>query len=553
MATEGTAISNEAAATPAEAIEHHEAPSGKVGRLVAQAGAGAAEEPQLLDSATGAPVKGAETTPLTPPMPATISADASNVVHLPAGASIEKIKVVGTDIVLEQPDGSTITVQNAALKVPTFVIGDAEIPRETLVAVLGENGINVAAGPDGSISVVSNQSSGGNFSDADGGIGQAGPVIDLLAPTELQFPALEATELLPFAVDPNDNPTIIPDGNSDPSGVFASDRQLDEAGLADGSRAGDGSALVNGVLAISDPDGPGDIASLTINGQTFAIGNLVGQSVAGQFGVLTITSYDPVTGVAQYTYELTSPVTSSGVNPGANVEQDRDIFNLTVTDKDGATGTATLRVDVVDDVPVIDTSKIAVPAALTVDETTLGDNASFTVASVFPAATLSTGADGGSVSYALQLSTNNVGSGLYAHGVNGAQGAQILLSQDPDTGVITGTANGATYFTITLANGEVTLDQLKAIWHGDSPSNYNETASLTLTGASLQLVATVTDGDKDVATDTVDLGGGLIKFEDDGPSASLELVSQPKICSRRRARRSARTTKARRRPIRWRS
>ncbi|WP_167590809.1 Ig-like domain-containing protein, partial [Ensifer sp. LC163] len=353
MATEGTAISNEAAATPAEAIEHHEAPDGKVGRLVAQAGAGAAEEPQLLDPATGAPVKGAETTPLTPPMPATISADASNIVHLPAGASIEKIKVVGTDIVLEQPDGSTITVQNAALKVPTFVIGDAEIPRETLVAVLGENGINVAAGPDGSISVVSNQSSGGNFSDADGGIGQAGPVIDLLAPTELQFPALEATELLPFAVDPNDNPSIIPDGNSDPSGIFVSDRQVDEAGLASGSRAGDGSASVSGVFTISDPDGLDDIASLTINGQTFAIGGLVGQSVAGEFGTLTITAYDPATGVAQYTYDLVSPVPSSGVIPGTNVEQDRDAFNLTVTDGDGATGSATLRIDVVDDVPVI--------------------------------------------------------------------------------------------------------------------------------------------------------------------------------------------------------
>ncbi|WP_043620568.1 VCBS domain-containing protein, partial [Ensifer sp. ZNC0028] len=351
MATEGTAISNEAAALSAEAIEFRNAPDGKAGRLVAQASP--AGEPELIDPATGAPVKGVETAPQTAPMPAEVSADASNVVHLPEGASIEKIKVVGSDIVLEQPDGSTITIHNAALKVPTFLIGDAEIPRETLVAVLGENGINVAAGPDGSISVVSNQSSGGDFAGANVDIGEAGPVINLLAATALQFPTLETTELLAPTLDPNDAPSIIPDGSSGPGGIFVSDRQVDEAGLASGSRAGDGSASVKGIFTISDPDGAGDIASLTINGRTFPIGGLVGQSVAGQFGVLTITAYDPATGVAQYTYELTSPVTSSGVDPGANVEQDRDTFTLTVTDGDGATGTATLRVDVVDDIPVI--------------------------------------------------------------------------------------------------------------------------------------------------------------------------------------------------------
>ncbi|MBD9626706.1 tandem-95 repeat protein [Ensifer sp. ENS06] len=351
MATEGTAISNDAAALSAEAIEFRNAPDGKADRLVAQAAP--AGEPELIDPATGAPVKGAETVPQTAPMPTEISADASNIVHLPVGASIEKIKVVGSDIVLEQPDGSTITIHNAALKVPTFLIGDAEIPRETLVAVLGENGINVAAGPDGSISVVSNQSSGGDFAGANGDIGEAGPVINLLAPTALQFPTLETTELLPPTLDPNDAPSIIPDGSSGPGGIFVSDRQVDEAGLASGSRAGDGSASVKGIFTISDPDGAGDIASLTINGRTFPIGGLVGQPVAGQFGVLTITAYDPATGVAQYTYELTSAITSSGVNPGANVEQDRDIFTLTVTDGDGATGTATLRVDVVDDIPVI--------------------------------------------------------------------------------------------------------------------------------------------------------------------------------------------------------
>ncbi|WP_202619045.1 VCBS domain-containing protein, partial [Ensifer sp. LC11] len=477
MATEGNTISNEAAATQAEAIEFRNAPDGKADRLVAQAAP--AGEPELIDPATGAAVKGAEPAPQTPPMPAEISADASNVVHLPAGASIEKIKVVGTDIVLEQPDGSTITIHNAALKVPTFLIGDAEIPRETLVAVLGENGINVAAGPDGSISVVSNQSSGGEFAEANGDIGQAGPVIDLLAPTALEFPALETTEL-PI-LDPNDAPSIIPDGNSDPSGVFVSDRQVDEAGLASGSRAGDGSASVNGTFTISDRDGAGDIASLTINGQTFVIGTLVGQSVAGQFGVLTITAFDPATGVAQYSYELTKPVTGSGVNPGANVEQDRDIFNLTVTDGDGATGTATLRVDVVDDVPVIG---ITDPEAAQVVE-------------------------------GQQLS----GNWTLTEGADGVGTVDVTVGNTTQT--LTLTAGQKVEFT--LAEGTLTVNADKT-WSFQAASNLNNASGLDVTFS-----LSAKDGDNDTTSDsqTIKVTDGAGPSVDPlAASASLTLDDQ---------------------------
>ncbi len=471
MATEGTAISNEAAATPAEAIEFRNAPDGKAGRLVAQAAP--AGEPELIDPATGAAVKDAGTAPQTPPMPTEVSADASNVVHLPAGASIEKIKVVGTDIVLEQPDGSTITIHNAALKVPTFLIGDAEIPRETLVAVLGENGINVAAGPDGSISVVSNQSSGGEFAGANGDIGEAGPAIGLLAATALQFPTLETVEFLPPTLDPNDAPSIIPDGNSDPSGIFVSDRQVDEAGLASGSRAGDGSASVTGIFTISDPDGAGDVASLTINSQTFAIGGLVGQSVAGQFGVLTITAYDPATGVAQYTYELTLAVTGSGVNPGANVEQDRDIFTLTVTDGDGATGTATLRVDVVDDIPVIG---ITTPESAQVAEgQTLNGNW-----------TLTAGADG--------VGTVDVTVGDTTQTLTLSAGEKVVF---------------------TIAEGTLTVNADKS-WSFKAASNLNNAGGLDVTFS-----LSAKDGDNDTTSDSQ-----TIKVTDgDGPSVDPRAAS----------------------------
>ncbi|WP_202190107.1 hypothetical protein, partial [Ensifer sp. LCM 4579] len=351
MATEGFSLSAAADALTADNEAAHDDLVAKGGRLVAQAAD--PSEPQLLDPATGGPADDSGAAPVAE-MPESVKADANNVVRLPAGISLENIKVVGNDIVLEQPGGAEIRIENAALNIPTFVIGDAEIPRETLVAVLEGNGINVAAGPDGTISVVSGQSSGGDFSEASGDIGDAGPAIDLLPPTALQFPELEQQELRLFAELENERPSISPDPDGGSTGsIGVSDRQVDEAGLTDGSRAGDGSATVTGVFVLSDPDGLDDIASLTINGQTFAIGNLVGQTIAGQYGTLTVTSYNASTGVVEYVYELTKSITSSEGGNGANIEQDRDVFDLTVTDSSGASGSATLRIDIVDDVPVI--------------------------------------------------------------------------------------------------------------------------------------------------------------------------------------------------------
>ncbi len=120
------------------------------------------------------------------------------MVRLPEGVSIENIVVDGANLILVQPDGAAITIWNAAVRIPTFVIGNVEIPQVALAAALEANGINVAAGPDGQLSVVADSpSSGGNFNAPDGNIGDAGPVIDLLPPTALQFGLTPRTELFP--------------------------------------------------------------------------------------------------------------------------------------------------------------------------------------------------------------------------------------------------------------------------------------------------------------------------------------------------------------------
>ncbi|OBR45025.1 hypothetical protein A9196_00725 [Aeromonas dhakensis] len=114
-------------------------------------------------------------------------------------------------------------------------------------------------------------------------------------------------------------------------------------------------------------------------------------------------------------------------------------------------------------------------------------------------------------------------SGLYAVdplAANG-QGAAILLNQVGN--VITGSAGGVDYFTLTInpTTGEVTLALLDNVWHGDT-SNADDSVALTVGQGVLTLVQTVTDADGDRASAAVDLGANSVfRFEDDGPRAGL--------------------------------
>ncbi|MGK7543243.1 DUF5801 repeats-in-toxin domain-containing protein, partial [Salmonella enterica] len=66
-------------------------------------------------------------------------------------------------------------------------------------------------------------------------------------------------------------------------------------------------------------------------------------------------------------------------------------------------------------------------------------------------------------------------------------------------------------------NGDVTLDQQRAIVHADTS---NPDDSRTLTSDDLvKLTATKTDGDGDSAQATLNIGQNLV-FKDDGPSIS---------------------------------
>ena len=78
-------------------------------------------------------------------------------------------------------------------------------------------------------------------------------------------------------------------------------------------------------------------------------------------------------------------------------------------------------------------------------------------------------------------------------------------------------------FTITIdaTTGDVTLTQLESLRH-PTGGLASPDESVSLAAGALNAVLTVTDGDLDVATSSVDLGN-VVRFEDDAPTAALAL------------------------------
>ncbi|RUY68806.1 hypothetical protein EN980_13255, partial [Mesorhizobium sp. M7A.F.Ca.CA.001.13.1.1] len=315
-----------------------------------QQAAPAASEPVPVDVGGGAPVKPeapAEAKTLPAAAPHEYVADASHVVRLPANASIDNIKVDGQNLVLEQADGSVIVIKDGALNVPTFIIGDVEVPRVALLAALEASHVDVAFGADGSISAGpggSNSSAGGDFSVPPGGIGDGFDLSALLPPTDLQFGRLEARELFP-SLRPDSTPSII-DLTPETSG---GDTTVYEKGL---TSAPDTSETGTGTFTVTSADG---IGKLTIAGQDIsgaALANSAANpvSITTPFGnTLTINGYDASTGQVSYIYTLVH----SEPHPGAGTDSIFENLTVTVTDTDGDVSLpGTLSVQIVDDVPV---------------------------------------------------------------------------------------------------------------------------------------------------------------------------------------------------------
>ncbi|WP_189363029.1 DUF5801 repeats-in-toxin domain-containing protein, partial [Mesorhizobium sp. M4A.F.Ca.ET.022.05.2.1] len=360
------AVSTEhAGLTPAQEIQVAQAAStgqaAPADPVPVDVGSGAPVQPEAPAAAANPPANGAPAAAANAPAGAAHDyvADASNVVRLPANVSIDNIKVDGHNLVLVQPDGSEIVIKDGALNVPTFILGEVEVPRVALIAALEASHVDVAFGADGSISAGpgngSPNSAGGNFSVPPGGIGDGFDLSALLPPTALQFGQLDRRELFPSIVDRKVSVVAV--------SLLTPDEAASETGLDGGPSQSPGSDAPSnsetsstGTITIDAPDG---IGSIVINGVTVTG---VGQQIQGQFGYITIVSFNPVTGAIEYNYTVTESVThpdhTNGYDPNDTVP---DNFSITVTDSDGDTASTTFAVAIIDDVPtaVADTDAVA--------------------------------------------------------------------------------------------------------------------------------------------------------------------------------------------------
>lgn len=473
-------------------------------------------DPVPVDAGSGQPVQAQPSAAAPAQVQAEYVADASNVVHLPASVSIDNIKVDGDNLVLEQADGSVIVIKDAAANVPTFLLGDVEVPRVALIAALEAGGINVAFGADGSISAAggSASSSGGNFELPAGGIGDGFDLSALLPPTALAFPEYDGREL-----------TL--GENADPEFAGFSVR-LSEEGLGGGIQddLGDpddksNSASYSGFFGATDPNGDALTYSLglpttpglTSGGQPITwelVGpNLLVGKIDGGEGpdqeIIRLEITNPGTGAFEVTImgPIDHPVNSVEDVIGFDVP-------VTVKDPNGGSATANVNLQIEDDSPEISLADADEPK-LVVDETNFAEDATMSFASSFVTAF---GADGKeSLIYTLSVVTGP--SGL----TDTATGQSVELSLKD--GIVEGRTKIGNDLVFTVKvddDGNVTLDQIRAVAHdvdGDSPADHDDPA--TLSGDNLiKLTATITDGDGDSKSASLDIGANLV-FRDDGP------------------------------------
>ncbi|MES0885241.1 DUF5801 repeats-in-toxin domain-containing protein, partial [Roseibium sp. SCP14] len=495
-----------------------------------------------------------------------VTANEQNQIFLPAGTSLDDVVISGDDLILLQPDGTEIIIRNAALNVPTFVIDGIEIPQEALVAALANSGIDIAAGPDGTlVATQAPDGAGGNFFVQPGGIGDAGPVLDLLGRTELRFPVLEQRELFPEErrdSESGNNPIgvlatsiISPDEVSQEAGIDQTPSQpagSDE--LSDGIGTNDSSNLEEsstGFIIISAPDG---IAELLINGVPVDLEN-PGTVIEGTHGFVTITSTNPETGEFEYFYTVTEAVDHP-------LDQDivTETFTVEVTDNDGDTASTTFEVGILDDVPTVsvqlntevaaavdegdqDTGSPSTGVAAAIDTGSIakGDDpdvantggaaiASATTAAALVDITTVFGADGeaafDATQFKLSFSSN-------ATGLSVTDGSAIILVDvNGDGSVIVGQVSGGSFngqaafaLSIDPDTGVVTVEQYLSLAHPDQATSsngfddYDETVDLS--ASDLAVTVTVTDGDGDQAQASASVGDRF-SFDDDGPQATLE-------------------------------
>ena len=265
---------------------------------------------------------------------------------------------------------------------------------------------------------------------------------------------------------------------------------------------------------------------------------LVGRPEGGgdplvEISITGVTS-GPGAGQATYTYEvdLLGAVQHSDPNSEDTVSLNGVSFQITDSNNDHATGT--FDVHIVDDVPTAAVSDRGVPG-ITLDESAAGTDSRTAICRTASRATPWTSrarsplpSSAPTVKAASTMPCISpdraVGSGLFAldpTDTNPAgglgKGAEIMLVDNHD-GTISGMVGSTEYFVISAdSDGNVTFTQDLNIWHPDTGNN-DDAQSIVPDGGSFSLVQTITDGDGDIDSASVNLSGAFT-IQDDGPNS----------------------------------
>jgi VCBS repeat-containing protein len=443
------------------------------------------------------------------------------VVVLPAGVQLSDIHVVGRNLVVDLPDGGQMIIIDGAVFVPQLVLGGVEVPATNLAALLVDSEPRPAAGE-------TPPSSGGNFEVPVGPLDPGVPLGDLIPPTELVYVPPEIREIGQFIdrepevfVDPGDGVPVENAVDSVNEAGLPTRNEGEPQGSGEEAAAGangDPSETTTGTIIYDSPDDPNEI---TINGVVVVS---VGQVIAGTFGNLTITSI--ADGAIGYSYTLLDNTSGNSTS---------DLFTVVVTDNDGDSDTATLTINIVDDVPTArpDTDSIAAGQYGPVTGNVITD-ASAGDAGDGDSGADTVGADNASITSVSSANVPANSDGGAPFVVNGQYGVLTLQSdgsysyvRNPGTpGGVNDVFNytltdgdgdtSTTTLTISIADSPATLDAPDA---GEAGTIVSEVGLPTRNGGEPAGTGEAADGNSSDNDDPSEATSGIINFSaPDGPA-----------------------------------
>ncbi|MDX9673434.1 MULTISPECIES: retention module-containing protein [unclassified Pseudomonas] len=316
-----------------------------------------------------------------------------------------------------------------------------------------------------------------------------------------------STANLVLQIHNNDDPVIL-------NGLDVNGGELTvyEKNLSDGSSPNTPALTQSGTFTVTALDG---LQTLTVGGIAVVTNGVAAgfpQSVTTPLGsTLTITGYNPATGVVSYSYTL---VDNEAHPTGNGANSLTENFNVVATDGDGSTASGQINVNIIDDLPTAKADTGSVVEGGTVNVSVLGNDVTGADGAAAGGAVVGVRAGGDTSSSAIGGLNSNI-NGTYGYLTLDAAGTAIYHS-NPNSVSPPGATDTFTYtirdgdgdestttITINVADSKLvaSVDQDVTVYEkaldltkdgqdlapgtvtGSDPSNTGETATGTLVGA----------------------------------------------------------------------